>query len=138
MEALAAVSLAGNILQFLDFVGNVVSKTGQIYNSNSGSLDEHDHQKSVISHLKTVTGEIKDADGSSEPALVKLCSGCSEVADELLNALEGFTVKGNTSRSQSLRKVLKAIWGKEKFQRLESRVAGFRQELILHVTIDLR
>ena len=138
MEALAAVSLAGNILQFLYFAGGVVSKTGQIYDSASGTLEEHYDQENAASHLKTLTGNIKAADGPSDPVLEKLCLRCSEVAEELLKALQGMAVKGKHSRSQSLRKALKALWGKEKLQRLESRVAGFRQELILHATFDLR
>ena len=126
MEALAAVSLAGNILQFLDFAGSVVSKTGQIYDSASGTLEEHDDpENNTTSHLKTLTGNIKAADGPSDPVLEKLCSRCGEVAEELLKALQGMAVKGKHSRSQSLRKALKALWGKENLQRLESRVAGF-------------
>ena len=65
MEALAAISLAGNILQFLDFAGSVVSKTGQIYDPASGTLEEHDDQENTTSHLKTLTGNIKAADGPS-------------------------------------------------------------------------
>lgn len=44
--------------------------------------------------------------------------------------------KENT-QSQSLRKALKALWGKEKLKILEQRLAGFRQELILHISVEL-
>lgn len=108
-EALPAVSLAGNILQFLDVAGGVVSRTGQINDFASGKLEEHDDQENATSHLKTLTGNIKAAEGPSDPMLAKLCSRCSEVAEELLKALQGMAVKGKHSRSQSLRKALKAL-----------------------------
>ena len=73
-----------------------------------------------------------------EPALEHLCSRCREVADELLESLENHSVKGIHTRFQSLRKALKVIWGKEKLRILEGRLAGIRQELTLHVTVELR
>lgn len=79
--------------------GSVVSKAGQIYDSASGTLEEHDHQENATSHLKTLTGNIKAADGLSDPVLAKLCSRCSEVAEELLKALQGMAVKWKHSRS---------------------------------------
>lgn len=42
MEALAAVSLAGNILQFLDFCKKVVSGSREIYHSLSGTSEEYE------------------------------------------------------------------------------------------------
>lgn len=35
-------------------------------------------------------------------------------------------------------KALKALRGKEKLENLEERLAGFRQELTLHITVELR
>ncbi len=58
MEALAAVSLAGNILQFLDFVGTAVSKTREIYTSATGTLKEHEDIGTVSRDLKSVSGTL--------------------------------------------------------------------------------
>ena len=138
MEALAIVSLAGNILQFLDFVRGVVSKTGEIHNSALGNLNEHDDQENLTKDLKSLSGRLQNSAGHSDRALEKLCSRCCEVSDELITALEGLAVKGKRTRSQSVRKALKILWGKPKLQDLEARLGGFRQELNLHITVDLR
>ena len=138
MEALAAISLAGNILQFLNFTADAISKSRQIYTSVSGTLKEHDDLESLTTDLKGLSGRLQTSVGLVDSILEQLCSSCSEVADDLLKALECLGVKGKQTRSQSLRKALKALWGKEKLKNLEERLAGFRQELTLHIAVELR
>ncbi|KAM0802013.1 hypothetical protein BDR22DRAFT_888067 [Usnea florida] len=138
MEALAAVSLAGNILQFLNFTGAVISKTRQIHASTSGTSKEHDDLEAITVDLKNLASRLQISTEPVGSVLGQLCSSCSEVADELLKSLKHLGVKGKLKRSESFRKALKALWGKEKLRSLEERLAGFRQELILHVAVDLR
>ena len=111
MEALAAVSLAGNVLQFLNFTSDVISKSRQIHGSITGTLKENDDLEGLASDLKCLSGRLQASARPVDPVLVQLCSRCSEFADELLAALNRLGVKGNYIRSQSLRKVLKGLWG---------------------------
>ena len=136
MEALAAVGLAGNILQFLDFTHDTISKSRQIRTSISGTLKEHADLKGLTADLKDLSGRLQTS--SVDLVLEQLCSRCREVADELLEALESLRVKGKHTCFQSLRKALKVLWGKEKLRILEERLAGFRHELNLHITVELR
>lgn len=138
MEAIAAVSLAGNILQFLNFTGDVISKSRQIHHSISGTLREHDELEGCTSDLKALSGRLQASAGPVDSVLVQLCSSCCEVADELLVALKRIGVQGNTTRSQSLRRALKALWGQEGLRSLERRLAEFRQQLTFHVAVELR
>ena len=138
MEALAAVSLAGNILQFLDFTHDAISKSRQIHTSISGTLKEHADLKGLTTDLKDLSGRLQASSGSVDLVLEQLCSRCREVADELLEALESLRVKGKHTRFQCLRKALKVLWGQEKLRKLEERLAGFRHELNLHITVELR
>lgn len=138
MEALAAVSLAGSILQFLNFTGDAISKSRQIHASVNGTLKEHDDLETITTDLKDLSVRLQASAGPVDSALERLCIRCQEIADELLKALESLCVKGKYTRSQSLRKALKVLWGKEKLKVLEERLALFRQELTLHVTVELR
>lgn len=52
MEALATVSLAGNIVQFIDFVAEVFSKSGQIYHSALCASKEGEEQDIIIRDIK--------------------------------------------------------------------------------------
>ena len=138
MEVLAAVSLAGNILQFLSVTCDAISKSRRIHASISGTLKEHDDLEGLTTDLKGLSSRLQASAAPVDSVLEQLCSNCSEVADELLKALEHLTIKGRHTRSQSLRKALKALWVKEKLKLLEQSLAGFRQELTLHVTVELR
>lgn len=138
MEAVAIVSLVGNILQFIDCVGTLVSKSNSLYGSASGTLQEYDHHEMLALHLETMAAKARKSAQNAGGLLENLCSRCCEISDELRQALASFAMKGKQSRTQSLRKALKAYWGREKFLNLETRLAGFRQELTLHVTVDLR
>ncbi|ERF71059.1 hypothetical protein EPUS_03339 [Endocarpon pusillum Z07020] len=106
MEALAAASLAGNIVQLIDFVAEVFSKSGQIYHSATCASKEGEEQDIII--------------------------------HELLVTLESFKAKKPCTRTQSLRKSFKSVWGKEKVLRPEGRLQTFRQELSFHILVDLR
>lgn len=64
MESLAAISLAGNILQFLNFTGAAISKTRQIHASTSGTLKEHDDLEGITTDLKDLTSCLQT---STEP-----------------------------------------------------------------------
>ena len=138
MEAFAAVSLAGNIFQFLNFAGDAISKSRQIHESISGTLKEHDELEVLTTDLKGLSGRLQASTGPVDSVLLQLSSSCSGVADELLKALESLGLKGKHTRSQSLRKILKALWGKEKLRSLERRLAELRQELTFHVAVELR
>lgn len=136
MEALAAVSLAGNILQFVDFSGKVISSSKQLYRSADGSLVENSDSEKITKDLKALS-EVIQQSGSSDPVLGELCIGCIAISGQLLHALEKLQVKGKHSRSQSLRKALKSLWGKQAVRSLEARM-GYREQLILHLSVDNR
>ena len=52
MDPLAALSLAGNIIQFVDFGGRLLGGAGEIYRSADGSLKVHDELELVATDLR--------------------------------------------------------------------------------------
>jgi hypothetical protein len=138
MEALAAVSLASNIVQLINFVGEVLSKSGQIYRSRPWTSEDEQDQEFIASHLRDLSNKIQCPSEFPDPALEKLCSQCNGVADDLLATLGGLRNQGQQTRSQSLRKSLKLVWGKDKVLKLERRLQALRQELSFHILFDLR
>ena len=135
METLAAVSLAGNILQFLDFTYDTISKSRQI---RTFIFKEHADLEGLATDLKDLSGRLQASSGPVDLALEQLCLKCREVSEELLEALESLRIEEKHTRVQSLRKALKVLWGQEKLRILEERLARFRQELNLHITVELR
>ena len=137
MATFGAVGAVANAFQFINLVESVVSKVRELRQSASGTLAEYNDLEKITIDLSILSGRLQLSEGLTDPALDSLCSSCIEVAGELNVALEALAIKKNCSRSQTLRTAIKSVWRKEKLQALERRVAGFRQELNLHVTVDL-
>ncbi|KAL9610581.1 MAG: hypothetical protein Q9167_004732 [Letrouitia subvulpina] len=130
MEALAVINLAGNILQFIDFVRDVVSKSRRVVSS------EDEHRDDITHHLKGLNNKLLSVPNDVDTSLKKLCCQCISVADDLLLILENSKVRKEMTRLQSLRKALKSVWGRERIVELEKQLSTFRQELTLCILVD--
>ena len=139
METLGVIGLVDNIIQFVDFGSKLISKSVQLYQSSDGVLTEIITTETVTNHLIQLNSKLKNAaNATGDKALETLCKSCSAVAAELLGALNKLKVHGKKERWKSMRKALRSLWSKEKIQEIEKRLASFREELNLHIAVDLR
>jgi hypothetical protein len=139
MEALAIIGLVGNIVQFVDFSGNLISKSTELCRSSEGALAEHIDIETATNHLVLLNSKLKDAATiTGDGALESLCMSCGTAAENLLAALDKIKVKDKQYKWKSIRKALRSVWSKEEIEDLERRLATFREELNLHVVVDLR
>ena len=139
MDALSAVGLAANIVQFIDFTTTIVSKTRYLRSSANGVLAEDRDRKVATEHIQTLASKLRQTAGVGDPVLDNLCSGCEAIAEELLAALAKLEVKERHKNSlESVRKAIRSVWSRDKINEIETRLASFRDELNLHVTVKLR
>lgn len=151
-EGLAAVGLAGNIIQFISFSSGLVSKTREIHQSTSGVSNELVDLDSVSNSLKSLTKPflIKNLVANSHvikvhvsPQLRQIAERCSDAADELLEATVTLKHRGKSSNQaptkwQSFRKALKCIWKKEQIEALKMRLQLLRDQVSLHLVSDIQ
>jgi hypothetical protein len=139
MECLAAVSIVCNVTQFVDFGSQLISKSVQLYQSSSGVLTENINTEAATMRLIQLNSKLEHAANTAgDKVLVALCKSCGAVAVELLGALDKLKVHGEKEKWKSMRKALRSLWSKDKIQDIEKRLASFREELNLHVAVDLR
>ncbi|KAI9854448.1 MAG: hypothetical protein M1813_001242 [Trichoglossum hirsutum] len=139
MEALAVIGLVGNIVQFVDFGGKLIAKSVQLYQSSDGVLTENIDTETATNHLIRLNNKLENAANTTgDKALEALCESCSAVAAELLIALDKLKIHGKKEKWKSMRKALRSLWSKEKIQGIEKRLASFREELNLHIVVNLR
>lgn len=139
METLAIVSLVGNVVQFVDFSSKLIAKSTELYRSSEGALAENIDAETAAKHLVLINNKIQaTVTAVSDEALKRLCESCRTTADELLAALDKVKVNGKQGRWKSTRKALRSVWTKEKIRELEGRLAKFKEELNLHIVVDLR
>jgi len=139
MEALAAIGLIGNVVQFVDFSSKLVSGSIQLYRSAEGALEENIDTETVAKDLVLLNGRLKDSAAStSDGPLKNLCESCQAVAAELLQALAKAKVQGQRTKWKSIKKALQSVWNKEHIAQLDGRLARIREELNLQLTVSLR
>ena len=139
METPAIIGLVGNIVQFVDFSGKLISKSAELYRSSEGALAENSDIETAVNHLVLLNNKLKDtAITTGDSALQSLCKSCGTTADQLLAVLDKVKVKGKQDKWKSIRKALRSVWSKEEIEELGRRLERFRKELNLHVTVDLR
>jgi len=139
METLAVVGLVGNIIQFVEFSSQLISKSVQLYQSSEGALTENMNMETAANHLILLNSKLENAaSDTGDKALEDLCKSCSAVAVELLEALDKLKVHGGKEKGKAIRKALRSLWSREKVQEIEKRLEYFREELNLHIVVDLR
>ena len=139
MEAIAVIGLVSNILQFVDFSARLLSNSSQRYNSAGHNLPEIANIETATNHLILLNDKLKfDDTTSKDNELQGLCASCDSVAVDLLKALDKLKPKAKASKWESIQKALQLVLCKEDIQGLERRLARIREELHLHLTMNVR
>ncbi|KAK4449067.1 hypothetical protein QBC34DRAFT_326556 [Podospora aff. communis PSN243] len=130
MEALAALGLAANILQFVEFTRHLLSSTREL--AEWGAKSEHTELVSIAQQLRTLAESIRppgpdSSDNAEEDiypdsGLGKLAKSCIEIADELLAVLDSLKTKGKNQRWRSFQHALLAVLKAEKVAALQKRM----------------
>lgn len=127
MEALAATSLAGTIVQLIDFGFKLTASSVQVYNSADEATSSNSELKNVTNDMKAVARKLndkledrKEGKGSlseDETAEERLAEECLSVISELEVALDQIiwvqAGKKIKSKWRSFRQALLSVWHKE-------------------------
>ena len=141
MEALAALGLAGNVLQFLDFGGALIKGTLECYQKADGATSVNAVLESITKDLTqlcagmnaTITCNVNETDA----ALVQLSKMCQSLGQEFLSKLADLKVKGRRKGWQSLRQALRAAWKAKEIQRYERQLETYRSQITLRLLTAL-
>jgi hypothetical protein len=154
MDPLTALSVAGTIVQFVDFANKILKTSGQFYRSATGASTANEELELVTKDLSNLITKLRRPLGSTAPAtdgdeksLESLCDACSAVASELAGRLGGLKIQQQSNQSENQRQpnpwesfgaAVKSAWAKKEIEALKKRLAGFRDALEMHVIINLR
>ncbi|KAI0967407.1 hypothetical protein F4678DRAFT_241674 [Xylaria arbuscula] len=162
MEALAALGLASNIVQFLDFTWRLTSAAGEIRNSMSGATERtieldkiFGKLSSFCSNLANPIEAVKGDDDaqrvqklfsnsasdlqrrviiqSHSESLKALASDCIPLCQQLLAITSRLQAQGGSShRFKSFKVALRTIWDDRKIGDLEDRLKRHQHAISLH------
>jgi hypothetical protein len=160
MDPLAALSLAGNVIQFVDFGSRILGIADELYHSASGALAVNDELEFVTNDLRTLVTKLRnslhasdiqtDPDGKFEipwGGFKSLCDKSACVAEELVTKLENLKVKDDDEYTQgqnkyrkfrSLKMALKNLGSKTEISALAERLSKLREGLETRVLLSIR
>jgi hypothetical protein len=94
MDPISALSLAGTVVQLVDFSIKIVSKSSELYRSGSEGPVENQSMEKATKDLTVLNDQLKNSN-VHDLGLQELCKACGDAADELLTALSKVKVEGN-------------------------------------------
>lgn len=143
MEALAAVGLSANILQFTQFACKLLNDTRKIRQSATGDSSERQHIVDICKRLQTFNAQLEPpasliSHRTLNTEVIECAASCQKDCTELLNLLENLHHRqGSSFRTwQSFRAALSEQWKAHEIDDLRARLADRERAMILQLCRD--
>jgi hypothetical protein len=154
MDPLTTLSLAGTVVQFVDFGSTLLSCTRGLYKSKTGTLDANQELALVTTDLQALIDKLrravcpndvgvagylaKTADDDQERFQL-ICDEAAEVAKELIKGLNKLKIKESRNRKwESIRQAVRVVWTEKEIAALVKRLASFKEALNARVLLSIR
>jgi hypothetical protein len=152
MDPLTALSVAGTIVQFVDFGTKLLSQATELYKSPVGTLRSNNELELVTTDLRGLITKLRqsyssknDAESSSSEdvqqrrSFEKLCDEAATLAEELIVRLNKLKVKDGRQRIwRSLKEAVETAWSKNEVADMKRRLLSFREALETRVLFSIR
>lgn len=144
MEAIAAFSLACNIIQVVHFSIDVVSKCRELCKEDG--LSEYEPLEHMIDHLTGLRNALEspatqgnqNKSQCQDRALLDVAEKCSVTAKELSGELQKLKIKGPHSKRQLIRKSAICLWKTSSIEQIQIRLDEYRKILDSRILIGIR
>ncbi|KAI4859835.1 hypothetical protein F4820DRAFT_438659 [Hypoxylon rubiginosum] len=145
LEVLAAVSLAGNIVQFTESIKNIISTGKRL--SQHGDTQRRIELEVIAQEIQklasdvTVQCQVDTTKLADDGGSIRVLSAmCKDVAGELLEVLERLKIKAEKGTSKRFLETfyiaLQTEWRKEKIDELLDRLDRIQNNIQIHVSRD--
>jgi hypothetical protein len=150
MDPFTALSLAGNVVQFVDFGIRLVSRGSELYTSATGSLTANDELELVAADLNALTAKLRSSFNSEQiecftqedqifaDSFERICNEAAMIAEELMGDLDKLKVKGEHRKWKSLWIALHTAWPNHQAASLERRLSRLREALDTHILVSFK
>ena len=138
MDALAALSLAGNVLQFVQFTSGILRSTRKIYNSAAGVSDECEQLDNVYSKLSEFSVQLGnritlDSVKIDDSDIVECANMCKKDCDALLVITDKLRIKDSIKRRwwHSFAIAIQEVWKSSEIDSLRACIEQHRNFMVL-------
>ncbi len=146
MEPLSAVSLAGNLIQFVEISSSLVSGALDLYASADGASAINVELETITEDLVGICSSIHRPRNlieekqmpKAESDLLKLSRSCLKLGNEFVQVLQNLKVKGRNRKWSSVRQALRSMWKEKDIERYRKRLESYRSEIACHLLFELK
>jgi len=147
MDPLSALSVATNVVQFIQFVGELVGKGKEIYEAEDGlefslsNLDATTH--TLIALNNEIVQSIADHSARGyhsdlQQKIEGICKSCNSIARNLGDTIQKLRPQAKRSKWKSLLQALESNWNRHEIDKLKSQLATQRANLDTALLVSLR
>jgi len=146
-ETIAALSLASNILQVVDYGTKFISAAWKIWRSGREGIEgltslqriSHD-LKAVVERLRaTLPTSARQVEDESTSSIFALAEECSKITQQMLDTIESLGIPNQSRKKRdALIAAFKLVWKNDKIVALQARLDDFRSQIILNLAISFR
>ncbi|KUJ06478.1 uncharacterized protein LY89DRAFT_692455 [Mollisia scopiformis] len=154
MDPLTALSVARTIVQFADFGTKLFSEGYEMYKATTGALTANDQLALITVDLRVLIEKLQQfhwefvgesvakspsADEQYHHEIVeKICGDAVELADHILNRVDGLKVNGKKHRKwNSFTQAIKSLWSREEIAGLVKRLSNLKDALLTRVIYSI-
>jgi capsule polysaccharide export protein KpsE/RkpR len=153
MEAVVALGVAGNKVQFLDFATKLCVTSIEIYRDASGASTTNAQSeillKSFIDTIEDVSNDLgkyfnalnaasAQANVQGDVQIRLVIADCQAIAQDLSQRFEKLKASGKPGKWKSFVAGLKCVWGKNELDELQKRLKKNRDDLEWRIMLSLR
>jgi hypothetical protein len=145
LDPFTSLSLAGNVVQFVDFGSRLVSEAHEAYRSSSGIsrrneqlLASAERFKRLSERLTQSTAQTATWPSEDRQAITQIADCCQKTVGEFIGILETLRVEGSNRRWKSVKLSVRAAIKKERIEEIWARMEELRRETSLQFVAMLR
>jgi hypothetical protein len=144
LDPLTAISLAGNVVQFVDVIAKIISKTQEL--SLHGATQAAYNAEIVIQDLLRLSKKLKDGARAAsaipqtddDKALEELCNGCINLSERVMKRLDKLKLGEGNSKRLAFVHALKGVWSQKELEVEEAQLTAYRSQLEFRVLTSFR
>lgn len=136
MEALAAISLASNVAQFVEYAVQFTKLAHKFASSDSGPISEHEGIIAITNSMAEAMKAINP--DNTDKALSNLASQCLVVAADVQNLVSELSKKPEDNLIRSLHKAGKTMYKQKEIQELSEMLSNMRAQVSHHLLALIR
>ncbi|KAH7006952.1 hypothetical protein EDB80DRAFT_880472 [Ilyonectria destructans] len=144
MEALVALTFAGNVAQFIEYSIKAILGTSELFDSANGTVTEIVELKSIVDSVKQ---SLMNIEGSKDTinngavldtALVNLNASCLAMSGKIVTILDGLKLEDGAVRFDRVMQKARIMAKKPELDELCRRLYNLRDQISAHLLVLIR